>query len=76
MFLHPSTTIEMVDDVLRQVRTIVANGTSVLLAEQNVSKALACCQRAYVLEVGTIVLSGPAESLRGAAEVKKAYLGG
>lgn len=67
---------KLVDDVLRQVRTIVANGTSVLLAEQNVSKALGCCQRAYVLEVGTIVLSGSAETLRGAAEVKKAYLGG
>lgn len=67
---------KLVDDVLTQVRTIVANGTSVLLAEQNVTKALACCQRAYVLEVGAIVLAGSADALRGAPEVKKAYLGG
>jgi branched-chain amino acid transport system ATP-binding protein len=67
---------KLVDDVLRQIRTIVQGGTSVLLAEQNVTKALGCCERAYVLEVGGVVLSGAADTLRGAPEVKKAYLGG
>jgi branched-chain amino acid transport system ATP-binding protein len=67
---------KLVDEVLRRVRTIVASGTSVLLAEQNVTKALACCERAYLLEVGSVVLSGAASELRGAWEVKKAYLGG
>jgi branched-chain amino acid transport system ATP-binding protein len=67
---------KLVDEVLRQVRTIVAGGTSVLLAEQNVTKALACCERAYLLEVGTVALTGAAADLKGAWEVKKAYLGG
>jgi branched-chain amino acid transport system ATP-binding protein len=67
---------KLVDDVLKQVRTIVASGTSVLLAEQNVTKALACCERAYLLEVGTVALAGMAAELQGAWEVKKAYLGG
>jgi branched-chain amino acid transport system ATP-binding protein len=67
---------KLVDEVLRQIGAIVASGTSVLLAEQNVAKALACCDRAYVLEVGKVVLSGPAARLRDAEEVKKAYLGG
>jgi branched-chain amino acid transport system ATP-binding protein len=67
---------KLVDEVLRRVRTIVGGGTSVLLAEQNVTKALVCCERAYLLEVGSIVLSGAASELRGAWAVKKAYLGG
>jgi branched-chain amino acid transport system ATP-binding protein len=67
---------KLVDEVLQQVRTIVKNGTSVLLAEQNVTKALVCCERAYLLEVGNVVLSGAASELQGAWEVKKAYLGG
>ena len=50
---------KLVDEVLKRVRTIVAGGTSVLLAEQNVTKALACCERAYLLEVGTVALPAP-----------------
>ena len=67
---------KLVDEVLKRVRIIVASGTSVLLAEQNVTKALACCERAYLLEVGSVVLSGAASDLQGAWEIKKAYLGG
>jgi branched-chain amino acid transport system ATP-binding protein len=67
---------KLVDEVLRRVRTIGAGGTSVLLAEQNVTKALACCERAYLLEVGTVALTGAADDLKGVREVKKAYLGG
>jgi branched-chain amino acid transport system ATP-binding protein len=67
---------KLVDEVLRQLHGIVAGGTSVLLAEQNVAKALAHCDRAYVVEVGRVVLAGSAAELRSAPEVKKAYLGG
>jgi branched-chain amino acid transport system ATP-binding protein len=67
---------KLADEVLRQVRRITEDGTAVLLAEQNVSRALQCCDRAYVLEVGRIVLSGPSASLRESAAVRKAYLGG
>lgn len=67
---------KLADEVLAGIRGIVKDGTSVLLAEQNVSKALACCDRAYVLEVGKIVLSGTASTLRDTDEVRRAFLGG
>ena len=55
---------KLVDEVLKRIRTIVAGGTSVLLAEQNVTKALACCERAYLLAVGTVALAGTAADFR------------
>jgi branched-chain amino acid transport system ATP-binding protein len=67
---------KLADEVLRQVTAVVTGGTSVLLAEQNVAKALTHCNRAYLLEVGKVALSGPAAMLRTADAVKKAYLGG
>jgi ABC-type branched-chain amino acid transport systems, ATPase component len=67
---------KLADEVLAGIRGIVSAGTSVLLAEQNVSKALACCDRAYVLEVGKIVLAGNASTLRDTEAVKRAFLGG
>jgi branched-chain amino acid transport system ATP-binding protein len=66
---------KLVDEVLRQVHAIVADGTSVLLAEQNVRKALRYSDRVYVLEVGKVTLSGAAAALRDSEEVKKAYFG-
>jgi branched-chain amino acid transport system ATP-binding protein len=57
------------------VRVIVQDGTAVLLAEQNVRKALACCSRAYVLETGKVVLSGATSTLRNTEEIRKAFLG-
>ena len=66
----------LVDDVLQPIRRIVADGASVLLAEQNITKALTCCERAYLLEVGTVALAGAAADLKDAWEIKKAYLGG
>jgi branched-chain amino acid transport system ATP-binding protein len=66
---------KLVDEVLAGVRGIVRDGTSVLLAEQNVGKALGCCDRAYVLEVGRIALAGLASDLRKTDEIKKAFLG-
>jgi branched-chain amino acid transport system ATP-binding protein len=67
---------KLVDEVLGRIPSIVARGTSVLLAEQNVTKALRFCDRAYVLEVGRVVLSGTAAELRQAEAVRRAYLGG
>lgn len=65
----------LVSQVFDTVARIVKHKTSVLLAEQNVAKALHVCHRAYVLKLGSVVLSGPASELRENEEVKKAYLG-
>jgi branched-chain amino acid transport system ATP-binding protein len=67
---------KLVDEVLRQIPLIVRRGTSVLLAEQNVAKALKYCNRAYVIEVGRVAISGRADELRHSDIVRKAYLGG
>lgn len=65
----------LVRDVLGRVRDIVAQGTAVLLAEQNVSKALKICHRAYVLRVGEVVQSGDSADLLRGGRMKKAFLG-
>ncbi|MCX6084482.1 MAG: ABC transporter ATP-binding protein [Caldiserica bacterium] len=51
-------------------------GKTVLLVEQNAFKALSIANRGYVLETGSLVLSGTAAELRDNPDVKKAYLGG
>jgi branched-chain amino acid transport system ATP-binding protein len=65
----------LVRDVLDRVRDIIAQGTAVLLAEQNVSKALKICDRAYVLKVGEVVQSGASADLLQGEAIKKAFLG-
>jgi len=55
--------------------TITASGTTILVVEQNVARALALAHRAYVLENGRIVLEGPRAALQQSAHVKQAYLG-
>jgi branched-chain amino acid transport system ATP-binding protein len=67
---------KLVDEVLMRLPSIIRRGTSVLLAEQNVAKALRHCDRTYVIEVGRVVTSGRAEELRHSDAVRKAYLGG
>ena len=67
--------------IVREIRTIVQSinrdrKVAVLLVEQNARMALAVASRAYVMETGRIVLSGPAVELRESAHVKAAYLGG
>ena len=62
--------------LLKIVRQISNQGTAVLLVEQNARQALAIADRAYVLETGTIVLSGKASLLAQDQRVQKAYLGG
>ncbi|MBA2542612.1 MAG: ABC transporter ATP-binding protein [Deltaproteobacteria bacterium] len=61
--------------IFKIVRTIAAEGTTILLVEQNAHMALGVAQRAYVLEVGEIVLQGPAKQLANDDKIRKAYLG-
>jgi branched-chain amino acid transport system ATP-binding protein len=69
--LAPLIVVEM----FRAIRAIHAQGTSVLLVEQNVAMALELAQRAYVMEEGRIVAEGEASELMGRSEIRKAYLG-
>ncbi|MEO8137794.1 MAG: ABC transporter ATP-binding protein [Betaproteobacteria bacterium] len=66
---------KLADEVLAAVEDIVKQGTSVLVAEQNVSKALLYCARAYVLQIGRVALSGTTTELRDTDEIRKVYLG-
>jgi branched-chain amino acid transport system ATP-binding protein len=65
----------MVKLIFERLVTINAAGTTVLLVEQNVARALALAHRGYVLENGRVVLEGPREALQQNAHVKQAYLG-
>jgi branched-chain amino acid transport system ATP-binding protein len=66
----------LVDQVFEIIKDFRDGGTTVLLVEQNASKSFAISDRAYVLELGQIVLSGTGAELAASEEVKKAYLGG
>ena len=65
----------MVDELLAIARRIADAGTTVLMVEQNVRKALAVADRGYVLERGRLVASGPAFLLARSSVVRHAYLG-
>ena len=66
----------VVEEMYAAFRAILGEqGLAVLLVEQNVAKALAFADRAYVLDKGAIVLSGPAGQLAQDAGVRRAYLG-
>lgn len=65
----------LVQEVFKIIQEIHAEGTTILLVEQNARKALAIADWAYVLETGEIVLEGPASQLRGMDQVRRAYLG-
>ena len=58
------------------INSINQQGTSILLIEQNANMALSIAHRAYVMETGTITLSGDAQQLKNDDKVRKAYLGG
>jgi branched-chain amino acid transport system ATP-binding protein len=66
---------KMVDELLAAARRIADAGTTVLMVEQNVKKALAVADRGYVLERGTLVASGSARLLARSTVVREAYLG-
>ena len=61
--------------IFKIVRTIAADGTTILLVEQNAHMALGVAQTGHVLEVGTLVTSGPAAELARDDKIRKAYLG-
>lgn len=66
----------MVKAIFDIIKMVNAEGTTVLLVEQNAHMALSVASRAYVLETGRIVLSGSAKELKESDEVRAAYLGG
>lgn len=66
----------LVRDIFVTLKEINAQGTTILLVEQNANMALKLASRGYVLETGTIVLEGTSAELAANPEVKKAYLGG
>jgi branched-chain amino acid transport system ATP-binding protein len=78
MFDEPSMGLApiIVNQVFDIIRTIAAEGTTVLLVEQNARKALQLADFAYVLEVGCIAMQGPARELQDDDRVKQIYLGG
>jgi branched-chain amino acid transport system ATP-binding protein len=66
----------LVDQIFEIIKELHAAGTTILLVEQNATKALQIADRAYVLENGLITLSGTGDELSQSDEVRKAYLGG
>jgi len=66
----------IVAEIFRIMRSINAeDGVSMLLVEQNASLALNLAHHAYLLETGTVALSGPAEQIKNDESVRRAYLG-
>jgi branched-chain amino acid transport system ATP-binding protein len=65
----------LVRDIFQVLCDINRAGTTILLVEQNAHMALSIASRAYVLETGRIILSGPGKELLGDPRVREAYLG-
>ncbi len=67
---------QMVQTIFRVIREINAEGTTILLIEQNAHMALVTAHRGYVMETGRIVLADDTKALLASDRIKKAYLGG
>ena len=65
----------MVDKIFEVVRDVYAQGVTVLLVEQNASRALAIADRGYVMESGIITMTGDAKEMLNDPKVRAAYLG-
>jgi branched-chain amino acid transport system ATP-binding protein len=65
----------LVEELFALIKRINADGTSLLLVEQNVVQSLELAARAYVLDNGAVVLQGQAAELRNDPDLKRAYLG-
>ena len=65
----------MVDRIFEVVRDVYALGVTILLVEQNASRALALADRGYVMESGLITMTGPGQELLSDPRVRAAYLG-
>jgi branched-chain amino acid transport system ATP-binding protein len=64
--------VEQVFDIVREINR---QGTTIFMVEQNANMALTIADRAYVLQTGQVVLSGPAAELRETELIRRAYLG-
>lgn len=64
--------VEQIFDIIKELHD---SGSTILLVEQNASKALEIADRAYVLETGRIVMTGTGTELSESDKIKKAYLG-
>jgi len=65
----------VVSAIFDNLTRINADGTTILLVEQNVLRALRLCHRGYVMENGRVALHGPRDDLQQNPHVKQAYLG-
>lgn len=65
----------LVQMIFETVKELNKEGMTILLVEQNANQALKVADRAYVIETGNVVLSGPADEIRKSDAVRKAYLG-
>jgi branched-chain amino acid transport system ATP-binding protein len=65
--------VQTIFDVIRKLHE---QGVTILLVEQNARKALQVADRCYLMETGSVVLSGTVEELRGNPEIERFYLGG
>ncbi len=65
----------VVNDIFNILRMLNGEGYTILLSEQNANKALKCAHRGYVLETGTVTLSGSAQQMLNDPGVREAYLG-
>ena len=65
----------LVDDIFAAIQRIRALGMTILLVEQRLAEALEIADRAYVLQTGRIVMSGPAAEIAADGNVRRAYLG-
>ena len=77
MMDEPSTGLAplIVRDIFQIIRRIRQEGNTVLLIEQNAKAALGIADRGYVLEVGKVIVQGPALDLLANSDVQRAYLG-
>ena len=66
----------LVEQIFEIIQRLHKNGTTILLVEQNAQMALSVADRAYVMETGTISLSGTGKELAESDSVRRAYLGG
>jgi branched-chain amino acid transport system ATP-binding protein len=65
----------MVDKIFEVVRDVSAQGVTVLLVEQNASRALAIADRGYVMDSGLITMTGDGKTMLSDPKVRAAYLG-
>ena len=66
----------LVEQIFSIIKEMHKAGTTILLVEQNAQMALSIASRVYVLEIGTIVVTGTGKELSESDEIRRAYLGG